>query len=96
MPENRLIELLTRKMAGEASDSELHELDEMLSEHPEYLVKILNEWMPIPSLIGIEVHLIYQPANAKADIPFFRVSEFYGNMLEAKGAKVIVEGNILK
>lgn len=35
MPENRLIELLTRKMAGEASDSELHELDEMLSEHPD-------------------------------------------------------------
>jgi len=35
MPENRLIELLTRKMAGEASEEELHELEEILTEHPD-------------------------------------------------------------
>lgn len=37
MPENRIIELLTRKMAGETSEEELHELEELLSEHPDAL-----------------------------------------------------------
>jgi ferric-dicitrate binding protein FerR (iron transport regulator) len=45
MPENRLIELLTRKMAGEASDEELHELEEILSDHPDaiYTEDIFNQ-----------------------------------------------------
>ena len=45
MPENRLIELLTRKMAGEASDEELHELEEILSDYPDaiYTEDIFNQ-----------------------------------------------------
>jgi hypothetical protein len=66
----------------------------MLIEHPDYVLKKFNEWMPLPSLVGIEVHLIYQPADVTTDKYFRTVSEFYGKMLEAKGAKVIIEANL--
>ena len=66
----------------------------MLTEHPEYVMKKFEEWQPLPTLAGIEVHLIYQPADVTADRYFRVVSEFYGKMLEAKGAKVIIQANI--
>lgn len=66
----------------------------MLTEYPEYVLKKFEEWQPLPTLQGIEVHLIYQPADVSADRYFRVVSEFYGKMLEAKGAKVIIEANI--
>lgn len=68
----------------------------MLIDHPEHVLKKFEEWFALPSLEGIEVHLIYQPADIKADGYFRTVSEFYGRMLEAKGAKVLIEANLMK
>lgn len=66
----------------------------MLASHPDSIEKILEEKFLIPSLDGIEVHIIYQPAKADKDRIFKIVSEFYAKMLEAKGAKVFIEANI--
>jgi len=68
----------------------------MLSEHPEYVLKKFEEWLPLPNLEGIEVHFIYQPKDTDADLSFQVVSEFYGQMLEAKGAKVVIQANLHK
>jgi hypothetical protein len=66
----------------------------LLKNHPDIILKKFEEWLPLPSLEGIEVHLIYQPADITADKNFRVVSEFYGKMLEAKGAKVIIQANL--
>ena len=66
----------------------------MLQSHPDIMIKTLQERLPLPSLIGIEIHLIYQPDKTETDRVFRIVSTFYVKMLERKGAKVIVEANI--
>jgi hypothetical protein len=66
----------------------------LLYSHPDSVITILDERFALPSLTGIEIHLVYQPANIEADQTFRIVSEFYEKMLEAKGAKVIIEANI--
>ncbi len=64
---------------------------ELLISNPDSVRKIFEGWQPLNSLSGIEVHLIYQPADPKADSEFRTVSEFYGKILESKGAKVMIE-----
>lgn len=66
----------------------------LLYSHPDSIIKTLSERFALPSLTGIQIHLVYQPANVEADRTFRIVSEFYAKMLEAKGAKVFIEANI--
>jgi hypothetical protein len=48
----------------------------------------------LPDLTGVEIRLIYQPKNAKDDIRFQRVSNFFKQMFEAQGAKVTISANL--
>lgn len=66
----------------------------LLLSHPDTIAMALDQKFSLPSLIGIEVHLIYQPGNVVSDRRFRIVSEFYEKLLERKGAKVIIEAGI--
>lgn len=56
--------------------------------------QILNEISELSSLKGIEVRLVYEPANIEADRKFRIVSGFYKKLLEAKGATVSISANL--
>lgn len=58
------------------------------------LKSLFEHEQPLPDLTGIEVYLIYQPANAEMDREYKIVSEFYRKQFENKGAKVIIGGNL--
>lgn len=64
-----------------------------LKENPEEIRKLLESQQPLGALVGIKVYIIYQPADAEADLKFRIVSEFYRNLLEMKGAKVTIGAN---
>ena len=48
----------------------------------------------LPNLTGIEVYLIYQAADAEKDKEYRIISDFYKSLLENKGAKVVISGNL--
>ena len=67
----------------------------LLQSNPDSVKKLFESWQPLPSLPGIEVYLIYQPANAESDSQYKLVSDFYRKILEEKGAIVHVSANLL-
>jgi midasin (ATPase involved in ribosome maturation) len=54
----------------------------------------LDSQLKINSLNGITVYLLYQPADSMQDEQFKIVSKFYRELLEQKGARVIIAPNI--
>lgn len=67
---------------------------QLLSSNPDSLKKLFERWQLLSSLTGIEIFLVYQPANAVSDQQYRVVSQFYKNMLEAKGAEVTIKANL--
>lgn len=65
----------------------------LLETKAETIRQFLEKQQGLSDLKGIEVHFIYQPANAEADKKFRIVSNFYKNLLENKGAKVLIGAN---
>jgi hypothetical protein len=68
---------------------------QLLVSNPDSLKKLFTQWEPLPSLNGIAVFLIYQPADIDADWKFKEVSGFYKKFLEDKGAQVNVLANLV-
>lgn len=66
----------------------------LLKSNPDSLKNLFEKMEPLSSLTGVEVYLIYQPANIETDSEFHVVSNFYRNLLEARGAKVTIEANL--
>lgn len=67
---------------------------EILKSHPDYFEEKLEGWLPLQPIAGIEVHLLFVPADVISDKNFRTISEFYRKLLESKGAKVFIEANI--
>lgn len=65
-----------------------------LNERPDKVVQAWEAVLPLPTLAGIDVYLIYQPVDAADDARYQVVSGFYKKMLEAKGATVQVAANL--
>ena len=61
---------------------------------PETIETIFEKKAVLPSLVGIEVYLIYQPTTAENDATYRVVSEFYKTLLESKGATVNISANL--
>lgn len=66
----------------------------LLSSHPDTIRKRLEMMLPITTLSGIEIHLLYQPPNPQSDIQFKVVSGYYKQLLESKGAIVYISANL--
>jgi hypothetical protein len=54
-----------------------------------------NQMMPLQNLVGIEVHLLYQPPTVESDGQYRIVSTFYQRLLESKGATVTISANFM-
>lgn len=67
---------------------------ERLISDPESIQKQLEQNVKLPTLQGIDIHLIYQPRDNKGDLTYQVVSGFYKKMLEDKGAKVTISANL--
>ena len=50
----------------------------------------------LPDLTGVEIHLVYEPKNAKDDANFRRVSDFFRQVFLAQGAKVSISATLTK
>lgn len=49
---------------------------------------------PLGDLTGVEVHLLYEPADAADDGAYRTISSFYKTILENAGAKVFISANL--
>jgi hypothetical protein len=67
---------------------------ELLKSNPDKVKQLFNSWQPLPALSGIEVYIVYHPANTNTDKEFNTVSAFYKSILESKGAKVYISANL--
>ena len=67
---------------------------QLLELHPETISEKFEKQKALPSLKGIEVYFVYQPADPDADREFRIVSEFYKKLLEKKGANVFISANL--
>ena len=67
----------------------------LLQSNPEVVTKFFEQEQSLGQLNGIEVYFIYQPDSTLSDQQFNVVSGFYKNLLEAKGAKVTIEANLI-
>lgn len=65
-----------------------------LVKYPESLADQLEKLQALDDLSGIEVYLIYQPADSKSDAIFQLVSGFYKKLLEERGAKVTITASL--
>lgn len=76
MDKNRIIELLTRKIAGEATRIELEELNRLMSDHPEtlYYQEVLKEMWQQP-VEGIHIGKIFRNHKLKYQDEFEFVEE---------------------
>lgn len=66
-----------------------------LQTNPDEIAAELVEKAPLPSdLTGIQIYLIFQPADAHEDQVFQVVSGFYKTLLESRGASVTISANV--
>ena len=65
-----------------------------LQADPGSVAALLEQQEPLPSLRGIEVHLVHQPTDAVTDKQYRVVSGFYRQLLESKGATVHISANL--
>jgi hypothetical protein len=66
----------------------------LLKSNPDFLQKYFENLQPLPSLAGIEIHIVYHPLDISKDNTFKIVSGFYKKMLEEKGASVTISANL--
>ncbi|PCI19102.1 hypothetical protein COB64_04310 [Candidatus Wolfebacteria bacterium] len=66
----------------------------LLKEQPDSVHSMFQMEVELTDLSGIEVKLIYEPINAHDNIRYRVIAGFYKDMLERKGATVVVEANI--
>lgn len=66
-----------------------------IAEHPDKFIQEIEAKHPLPDLTGIEVYLVYQPANDLDNIRFEITSRLYKTLLETKGAKVHISANLI-
>ena len=57
--------------------------------------KYLEDKTPISDLKGVTAYLIYQPADPEEDRLYRIVSGFYKDILEQKGARVVITANLI-
>lgn len=55
---------------------------------------ILEEQVPLPNLVGIEVYIIFEPQDYGENLDFRIASEFYKSLFKSKGAKVTIGANL--
>ena len=67
----------------------------LLQSNPDVVTKFFEQEQPLGQLNGIEVYFIFQPDSTLSDQQFNVVSGFYKNLLQAKGANVIIEANLI-
>ena len=67
---------------------------ELLESHPDSLKVKFEKELPLPSLAGITIFLMYQPTNAEEDWRYRIISEFYKNLFTKKGAEVTISANL--
>jgi len=65
-----------------------------LQTDPGSVAALLEQQEPLPSLEGIDVHLVHQPTDAVTDKQYRVVSGFYRQLLESKGATVHISANL--
>lgn len=65
-----------------------------LKEKPEEMRALFEKQYPLPSLAGIEVHMVFQPKNFLENANFLIVSKWYSDFLTGKGASVTVSANL--
>ncbi len=68
----------------------------LLKTQPEQIKKYFDLQLPLGCLDGITVYFLYQPTNAEKDNQYNTVSNFYKNLLQEKGATVIIAANLTK
>lgn len=66
----------------------------LLKVGPEKVRNYFETLIPLKTLKGIKVYLIYQPANKEEDKEFRLISSIYKKMLEDKGATVEIMANV--
>lgn len=65
-----------------------------LIEKPGEVICKLQSKVPLRSLKGITVYLVYAPATREADQLYYHTSQLYKKMLENAGAKVYIQSNL--
>jgi hypothetical protein len=68
---------------------------EILRTDPKKMAESLEKQFPLKDLKGIEVHIVFEATDYEQGRRFDVVSGFYKSMLEAKGAKVHIGGNLI-
>jgi len=66
----------------------------LLTTHPDLIKKYFDSQLPLASLQGININIIFQPNGTAEDEQFQVVSGFYKNLFESKGGKVEISANI--
>lgn len=67
---------------------------QLIESNPDSLKSVFEKRLPLISLQGITIHLIYQPKDIEGDREFRIVSGFYKKMLEEKGGTVFIQANL--
>ena len=67
---------------------------QLIESNPDTLKTVFEKRLPLSSLHGVTVYLIYQPKDVEGDREFRIVSGFYKKMLEEKGAIVFITANL--
>jgi hypothetical protein len=65
-----------------------------LKDDPAAIAQVLEQIQPLPSLNGIEIHLIYAPQTPEQDEAYQVVASFYRNLFEQQGATVTIGANL--
>jgi len=66
----------------------------LLTANPDVIRNIFEKELHLEDLKGIEIKILYKPADPNKDRQFKVVSEFFRQLFESKGAKVYVGVNI--
>lgn len=65
-----------------------------LQDNPDRIKELLLSQVPLQSLSGITIYLSYIPRNSLDDQRYKVVANFFANLFESKGAKVIISPTI--
>ena len=66
----------------------------LLTTHPDLIKKYFDSQVPLASLQGINIYIIFQANGTAEDEQFQVVSGFYKNLFESKGATVEISANL--
>jgi hypothetical protein len=66
----------------------------LIRTNPDKVKAMLFAKAKLPNLKGIEIKLIYEPKNAKEDVVFQTVSQFFSSMFTEAGAMVTISASL--